>query len=95
MKMNDALVERTLNQYEAQALPETHPEMASLYNIFGMHTFFVDDEGLNIVERVDLEDRDDDTGQVIQLASWIDDRHTKLAPHDPEPRNVIVNLAGH
>lgn len=93
MKMNSALVERTLDQYEAQALPENHPEMAQLYNLFGMHTFFIDDEGLSIVERIEPEDGAGETGQVVKLASWVDDKRTRLAPHEPEPRELTVKLA--
>jgi hypothetical protein len=50
MRLTPALVERTLRQYQAQALPDNHPAVPELNRLFGNHTFFLDDNGLNIVE---------------------------------------------
>jgi len=50
MKLTSAQIERTLNQFEAQAIPEDHPLLPRLNELFGDHTFFIDSDGLNIVE---------------------------------------------
>jgi hypothetical protein len=50
MKLNTALVERTLNQFDAQAILENHPVVQQLNSLFGDHTFCLDASGLNIVE---------------------------------------------
>ena len=50
MKLTPALVEKTLNQFEAQAIPDDHPVVSQLNNAFGDHTFFLDDNGLEILE---------------------------------------------
>jgi hypothetical protein len=50
MKLNAALVERTLGQIEAEAIPEDHPVLPKLKGLFGDHTFFLDKSGLNIIE---------------------------------------------
>jgi hypothetical protein len=42
MKLNTALVERALDQFEAQAIPENHPVVGQLSTLFGDHTFFLD-----------------------------------------------------
>ena len=47
------LAERTLSQFDAQALPEDHPSLPELNRLFGEHTFFVDEIGLNIVVPVE------------------------------------------
>ena len=57
MKMNSAQIERTLQQFKAQAIPGGHPVMPQLQRLFGDHTYFLDGKGLNIVEPVD-EERD-------------------------------------
>lgn len=49
MKLNSELVERTLGQIEAKAIPEDHPVFPKLKDLFGDHTFFLDASGLNIV----------------------------------------------
>ena len=50
MKLTSAQVERTLSQFEGQAIPDNHPVIPQLSNLFGDHTFFLNNDGLNIVE---------------------------------------------
>jgi hypothetical protein len=92
MKLNSALVERTLNQFDAQAIPENHPVVGQLNSLFGDHTFFLDTNGLNIVEPTGPTDTGARAGQVVKLAGWSDDKRTSLAPHEPEPTDVVVVL---
>ena len=40
MKLNSAQVERALSQFDAQALPDSHPVVPQLNRLFGDHTFF-------------------------------------------------------
>ena len=46
MKLTSAQIERTLSQFEAQAIPESHPLLPRLNELFGDHTFFLDSNGL-------------------------------------------------
>jgi hypothetical protein len=92
MKLTPALVERTLGQFEAQALPENHPVVPQLSKLFGDHTFFLDAEGLHIIEPSGASESGVPTGQVVKLASWQDANRTGLAPHKPEPTGLIVAL---
>jgi hypothetical protein len=41
VKLSTAMVERTLDQFEARPLPENHPAMATLTEVFDEHTFFI------------------------------------------------------
>jgi hypothetical protein len=50
MKLNSAQVEQTLTQFEAQVIPEDHPLVPELNELFGDHTLFLDGNGLNVVE---------------------------------------------
>ena len=92
MKLNSALVERTLNQFEAQAIPDSHPAVAQLNSLFGDHTFFLNADGLNIVEPTEATNSGAQTAQVVRLAEWKDAERTSLVPHEPEPTDVIVML---
>lgn len=92
MKLNSALVERTLTQFDAQAIPENHPVVGQLNSLFGEHTFFLDANGLNIVEPTGESDSGSQTGQVVKLAGWSDDNRTSLAPHEPEVTEVVIVL---
>jgi len=54
MKLNSAQVQRTFGQFEARVIPDEDPVIAQLNELFGEHTFFLDQHGLNIVEPVSL-----------------------------------------
>jgi hypothetical protein len=92
MKLSSIRVERTLSQIEAQAIPEDHPVIPKLNSLFGDHTFFLDNNGLNIVEPTDTGQKGEQTGTVVNLASWSEGNPTSLEPHDPEPTDVVVAL---
>jgi len=40
MKLNSAQVEQTLTQFEANVIPDDHPLVPKLNELFGDHTFF-------------------------------------------------------
>ena len=69
MKLNSAQLERTLGQFEARPIPDDHPLIPQLNDLFGEHTFFLDRRGLNIVEPVEVAGV---SGRVVNLASWSD-----------------------
>jgi hypothetical protein len=90
MKLNSAQVERTLSQFEAQALPESHPMVPQLNELFGDHTFFLDSNGLNIVEPAGEGSlAGAQPAMVVNLANWSDAALTKLTLHEPEPTDAI------
>ena len=64
MRLTSSQVERALNQFDAQAIPEDHPVMMQLSELFGDHTFFLNTEGLNVVEPDDTT-QDGETGKVV------------------------------
>jgi len=92
MKMNPAQIKQTLHQFEAQAIPAGHPVMPQLERLFGDHTYFLDGNGLNIVEPVELEQTDGLRGVVVNLASWVDAKAESLEPHEPESTDLVVDL---
>jgi hypothetical protein len=92
MRLSSTLVERTLSQFEAQAIPENHPSMPELNRTFGDHTFFLDGEGLHIVEPTVQSEDGAEAGQVMKVASWQDANRTSLVAHRPEPTDVVIEL---
>lgn len=93
MKLTTAMVSQTLTQFEAQPIPEQHPAVPELNKLFGDHTFFLDSNGLNIVEPVETDPPGSSVWQVVKLAGWGDAAHSSLAPHPPEPTDVLIELA--
>src|SRR5258707_11142575 len=93
MKLTSAQIERTMNQFEAQAIPDSHPAVPKLNELFGDHTFLLDSNGLNILEPADEAlRRGVQAARVVNLANWSDENLTSLAPHEPEPTGAIIEL---
>ena len=93
MKMDATQIERTLNQFDAQAIPPGHPVIPQLQRLFGDHTYFLDKNGLNIVEPVDTEEQTDSgLAVVVNLANWTDASAASLEPHEPESTELVVKL---
>ena len=67
MRLTSALVERTLSQFEAEAIPDNHPAVPQLRGLFGDHTFFLDGNGLNIVEPAEPTQAGVQAGKVVNL----------------------------
>ena len=41
MKLTSTQIEQTLGQFEAEPIPEDHPMVPQLNEVFGEHTYFV------------------------------------------------------
>jgi hypothetical protein len=92
MKLNSTQVKQTLSQFDAEVLPDSHPAVPELNDIFGDHTFFLDGEGLNVLEPAETPEAAAQTGEIVTLASWSDATLTSLRPHEPEPTGVVIVL---
>jgi hypothetical protein len=93
MKLTSAQIERTLSQFDAKALPDSHPIVPRLSELFGEHTFFLDSNGLNIVEpTAGAPGEAAQAARVVNLANWGDQNLTSLAPHEPELTDEIVEI---
>jgi hypothetical protein len=92
MKLTSAQVERTLTQFQGEAIPDNHPVIPQLNSLFGEHTFFLDNHGLNIVEPAEAAGSGAQLAKVVNVANWSDANRRRLEPHEPEPTNVVVTL---
>ena len=92
MKLNSTQVTQTLPQFNAEVLPDDHPAVTQLNNLFGNHTFFLDGGGLKVLEPTDAPGLEPRTGEVVSLADWSDATLTSLRPHEPELTGVVVVL---
>ena len=92
MKLNTTQIERALSQFSAEPIPADHPSVAKLQSVFGEHTFFLDGNGLNIVEPVEKDEGDGPSCVVLNVASWADASGQSLQPHEPEETDKTVFL---
>src|SRR5262249_15442066 len=57
MKLNANQVEQVLTQIDVRVLPTGHPADVELNELFGDHTFFLDNSGVNILEVAETSDQ--------------------------------------
>ena len=97
MKLNDMQVKQTLSQMmDAQVLPDSHPVAGQLSDMFGDHTFFLDQSGLKVLEPADTATAvatEIPAGEVVSLADWSDATLTSLMPHAPETTGTIIQFS--
>ena len=53
MKLSSEKLGSVLEQIDAEVIPDDHPSLPKLKEVFGDHTFFVDDGGLTIIQPLD------------------------------------------
>ena len=95
MKLNSAQIAQALDNFEADVVPENNPVIPQLTRLFGEHTYFLDQMGLNIVEPAGYEQEDGHDapmGVVVNIANWTGEGATSLVPHEPETTSVLVPL---
>jgi hypothetical protein len=92
MKLNTAQIEKTQLKLGGEAIPAEHPMMPQLRRLFGDHTYFLDGNGLSIVEPVEPKQSTIRQGVVVNLANWADANAESLQPHEPEPTDKVVDL---
>jgi hypothetical protein len=92
MKLSSTQLKQTLSQFQAEVLPDNHPAVPQLNDLFGDHTFFLDTRGLKVLEPAGMPEKEAQSGEIVSLADWSDASLTSLRPHEPEPTGVVVVL---
>ena len=89
MKLLEEVRFEVEDQLGIDAIHDDHPFAADFKEIFGDHTFFLDEGGLSIV--VPEESVAPEMGSMVKVASWTESRDGLWA-HDPEILPVVVDL---
>ena len=92
MKLNEVQISKTLAQFQAQVLAENHPAVAHFCEMFGQHTFFLDERGLHVLELLEVPGMEAQEGEMVSLADWSDEGFTKLTTHEPEPTGFVIRF---
>jgi len=96
MRLSAAQVEMAATQLNAEAIPENHPLIPKLTEMFGDHTYFLDNHGLSVVEKAaqgSSTPSADGKAVVVNLANWTDSNPPKLEAHEPELTDSTVTLS--
>ena len=98
MRLNAAQVKQTLNrmndldQTNTQVLPDNHPAVGKLSEVFGDHTFFIDERGLKILEPTGSMEAEAEAGSVVSLADWSDKTFSSLKPKKKKQKKTKNTL---
>ena len=68
MKLTSMQVKETLSQFPCEVIPDNHPVVPELNSLFGEHTFFLDDHGLNILEPTEARGTAVQSAKVVNVA---------------------------
>lgn len=76
-----------------KVVPHDHQSIPDLEKAFGVHTFFINDNGLLVFERADNGDDNDMVVRLFVVAVWEDEKSTGLLSQTPPAATeVLVNL---
>ena len=89
MKLNARQATAIEDRFGVEAVEEDDPAIDRLVDTFGDHTFFLDTDGVSVIEP--HPEGDGATGVVVKLASWTEDRNG-LKVQKPEVLPVTVHL---
>jgi hypothetical protein len=89
MKLTTAQIVDVIDQVGADPVPEQDPAASQLEEAFGAHTFFLNDDGLHVVEPTGQMNSGSYKAHFIRLASWGDEEKTILAAHEAEVSGTV------
>ncbi len=89
MKLKESQVDQVLDQLPAEVIPDDHPTVPQLEQVFGPHTFFIGYEGLHVVERGSGDAAGEQAAYLVKVAHWADDQKTSLIPQDAEVTDTV------
>jgi hypothetical protein len=89
MKLSSEKLGWVLAQIDAEVIPDDHPSLPKLREVFGDHTFFIDDSGLTIIQPLDQRLQ---TGGLVKIAGWDNADPPHLVAHTPEETDVLIKL---
>lgn len=92
MKLSNDQVKVVEERTGLQPIPEDNPAMPQLKENFGDHTFYVDDNGLYVLETEGDETDGGGHATAVQVASWTDENRTALQAHEPQVTDAVFKL---
>ena len=89
MKLSSEKLGLVLEQIDADVILDDHPSLPKLREVFGDHTFFIDDNGLTIIQPLDQHRQ---TGGLVKIAHRDDADPPHLVAHTPEETDILIRL---
>lgn len=88
MKLTSEQAQHVADQLEGQTIPEEHPNTPQLREAIGDHTFFLNNEGLHIVEP-EAGNGSAADASALKIASWSQEQEGHLFLHEPQAAQSV------
>lgn len=84
MKLTTPQVAELQKETGAQVIDDAAPVQEQLSQAFGDHTFFLNEDGLHVWEKVVDEETNTEQMAAVQIAGWQDDQKSALVRLEPK-----------
>ena len=93
IKLTSTQIKQVANQIGANPVSDDDPAVSQLVEAFGDHTFYLQEDGLHLLEPHAVRAGGRLVAIMVRLARWSTEDATSLVPHEPDPTDVYVDLA--
>ncbi len=94
MKLTESEIRQVKAALGVDPVPEDHPAIPQLYENFGEHTFYADQDGLGFFMQRAREDVPPDHATFVLIAGWTDDTRSALTSMEPRVTETSLSLTG-
>lgn len=103
MKLSSAQIAAVEQATGANPIPDEDPANAKLREAVGEHTFYVDQQGLLVLESPEaaatpqetLQGTPDEALEIVRVGRWVEGEQQQLALTPPERTGQVIDLAAH
>lgn len=95
MKLSSAQIAAVEQATGANPLPEEEPANAKLAEALGEHTFYVDQQGLVILESPEAAATPEATLEIVRVGRWVEGEEQQLALTPAERTGQVLDLSAH
>ena len=92
MKLSSAQIAAVATSTGANPVPEDSPAMDQLKEAVGDHTFYVDQEGLLVLEDTETAAGPEEL-EVVRVGQWADEQRQTMGVIPPQPTGQVIDLA--
>ncbi|MBT3658874.1 MAG: hypothetical protein HOA30_19335 [Rhodospirillaceae bacterium] len=92
MKLTEAQITAVEEKTGAKPLPEEDDATKQMAEAFGEHTFYLDQNGLYIMEKSDEQGETGMLTVLVQLGEWADEEMTSLQAIDARITDMVINF---
>lgn len=95
MKLSSAQIAAVEKATGANPLPDEDPANRKLCETIGEHTFYVDRQGLLVLEKPEAPEAPEESLEVVRVGQWVEGNDQQLALTPPERTGQVIDLSEH